>query len=139
MFPKNFKNSLECSMSQEVLIIHFQTIISLSITSLKAFRILQIFRYYFDIHGNTLNNTTGSHSDVLELWKFWERNLIKWLWKGLKFWRIPSYQNVLSTTHKVFEKLLLIVHVQSLKKHWRDRLYTKAYVDKMISNLDRKS
>ena len=35
-------------MSQEVLFIHFQTIISLSITSLKAFRIPRIFRYSWE-------------------------------------------------------------------------------------------
>ena len=54
-------------MSQEVLIIHFQIIISLSITSLKAF---SEYSGNFDIHGNTLNNTIGSQSDILELWEF---------------------------------------------------------------------
>ena len=67
LVSKNFKNSLECSMSQEVLIIHFQIIISLSITSLKAF---SEYSGNFDIHGNTLNNTIGSQSDILELWEF---------------------------------------------------------------------
>ena len=48
-------------MSQEVLIIHFQIIIYLSITSLKAF---SEYSGDFDIHGNALNNTIGSQSDV---------------------------------------------------------------------------